>query len=105
MGALWDMAVFEYKSDDGNTYYVGLSVSVGLTAGFNLAPAGALPNYPRGWKMRRVYGKENGGYSHSSMPVPDASYAAFSGAPYSWTTHGVTYNAQGRVGEKRTSRI
>lgn len=101
MGVLWSFGIYNYFSDDGNTYGVGLS-SLVAAQGLFTAGAGGVINYPRGWKMRRVYGVN--GANHSSIPVSGNTAAPFvSGGSFS--LHGTSYTIEGRIGEKRRVRL
>jgi len=103
MGTLWDMDTYTYNSDHLSTaFIVGLSTLVAAAGGF--VGAAGLTNYPRGWKMRRVYGI-NVNNQHASIPVGSAANGLYTGATTSFTIHSDSYLLQGRIGEKRRVRI
>jgi hypothetical protein len=104
MGVLWANNFFTYNSDNGQTYTVGLSALVAAVSNFQLATS-LLINYPRGWKMRRVYGRTADGLFHASVPVSSISDGLWTGSTTSFLLHGTTYYAQGRIGEKRRVRV
>jgi len=102
MGVLWNMDTFLYASDSGVDKTVGLSTLVAAVGGFT-ATAGLI-DFPRGWKMRRVYGVNATG-SHASVPIAHNGDGLYTGSTATFTIHSSTYDCQGRIGEKRRVRI
>lgn len=93
---------YEYQSDDGNTYQVGLSEVNGTQGDFATATVGALPGYPRGWVMRHVYGVSSTG-ARNKLPCSNTGHTGFlSGG--SFTKNGVAFTIEGKIGEKRTNK-
>ena len=102
MGVLWNMDTYVYNSDTLTTRIVGLSTLVAAVGGFT-GGSGEL-TFPRGWKMRRVYGVNNVG-AHASVPVASNGNGLYTGATTSFTIHSSSYLCQGRTGEIRRVRI
>jgi hypothetical protein len=97
------MGVFEYQSDDGTEYYVGLKTTKASEGGFTAAPANSCVDFPRGWRMRHVCGRESGG-STATLPIKAADGAKFvSGGTFS--LNGKTYSIQGKIGERRINKV
>lgn len=99
-GPLGPFNVFEYTSDDGNVYYVGLNQSKGNAGGFT-SDSSKIPNYPKAWRMRHVYGEQSDG-TRISLPINSATDGLFV-AGGGFSVHGQSYTVRGRVGEKRPS--
>ena len=103
MGYIYVTVLVVYFSDDGNQYNVGMRADKATAGGFTPAGAGALPNYPRAWRMRHVWVKNSQG-QRAKLYVSSASNSLFeAGGTASWT--GFTGTVQGREGEKRPARI
>lgn len=103
MGALWNMGLFDYHSDDANTYVVGLSNLVATAAGFS-SSAGVIQNFPKTWRMRKAYGVNNVN-AHAHVPVPSLGSTLWGPTPGTFSLHSSTYTVEGRVGERRIVRI
>jgi hypothetical protein len=89
----------EYTSDDGLTYTVSLLEWHQLAGGFDLTDD--IPDYPRGWKMRGVYGEAPDG-ERIWQPIADPSNSLFVDGG-SFVAFGNSYTVRGRMGEKRPS--
>ncbi len=98
-----DRSFYAYISDDGNTYQVGTTIENGTTAnGATPVTYGANPVYPRGWKMRHLYGINAG--LRTKAPIFDPSNAKWTGGTTSFTKNSTSYSIEGRVGEKRFAK-
>lgn len=84
MGAQFQKSKYEYKSDDGNTYIVGLRDEVADLGGFVPESDNFIDNYPRAFRMRRVIGIERGTGNKHVQPVADPSHPLFNSAPGFW---------------------
>ena len=104
MGALWEMALFVYNSDDGNTYNVALREEVGTAGNFNPAASGAVANYPKQYRKRYVTGIDLSTGDRHVQPIASASDPIFVSAA-TFVYNGVTYSKVGSVAEKRPTRL
>lgn len=93
---------FAYKSDDGTTYNIGTTLANGSAQSATPVAAGANPAYPRGFKVRHVFGKSSGGLK-TRIPVLDPAATMWT-AGGSVTKDSVTYTVEGKIGEKRVYR-
>ena len=93
-------AFYEYLSDDGNTYQVATTQQNGTAQGATPATAGANPTYPRGWKMRHVYGLDSDG-NRTKLPVFLPSDGIFLGITATFGKNTKTYTVEGKIGEDR----
>ena len=110
MAYIWIQVVVVYDSDEGDSFYTGLS-SVNATAGsFTIAPAGSPPDLPKSIKMRYVLGKTGvkpNEHSHK-LPCNAPNNSLFvSGLSFTiaWTGASTTFSVQGRIGERRLNRL
>lgn len=92
---------FDYTGDDGGTYVVKLSTAVAALGGF---VANATPTAGIGWpygpkNMRHVWGKSAAG-KRTKLPIADPTDTLFVDGG-SFTSHSVSYNIQGCIGEQR----
>jgi hypothetical protein len=93
---------YQYDSDDGNSYQVGLAHANAIAGGFPAVPEGALAGYPTGWKMRHV-SCTDGANGTTVIPVSSNTKALYkTGGPI--TKGSQLYLAQGRIGERMTSK-
>lgn len=94
---------YAYISDDGNTYQVAITDDDASAGGFTspVAP-GTNPVYPRGWRMRKMYGLSSGGI-RTKTPVASPFSTQWT-APTTFPKKGVTFNAEGAIGERRTTK-
>jgi len=99
-GVLGLRSLYTYLSDSGEEYFVVLDTSIGEAGGFSPAPSDAPGGtYPRGWKMRHVYGEQDDG-TRMKLPVtgPDNSLYVNGGT---FSCQGFSWTVRGRIGEKR----
>lgn len=94
---------YPYISDDGETYEVATTKENGDAQGATPESQGTNPVYPRGWVMRRVYGKTADGES-THIPIFDPTDAHFTGGSTSISKGGVSYRIAGKRGEHRYTR-
>lgn len=96
----YDREYSSYISDNGNTYQVA-STSANVTAGGGTpGPAGANPPFPRGWKVRGVYGRGTGGI-RTFLPIFDPSSGIWLGTTLTFEKYGIPFDVQGKRGEDR----
>jgi|ERR1035437_137474 hypothetical protein len=109
MAIIWVMVLVVYNSDAGGPYNVAISVPNKTAGSFNNAAPGAQTNYPRGWKMRHVYGLSVGTVNEShKLPIASAANALYqSGGNFSiaYIPGSVNFTVQGKIGEKRTNKL
>lgn len=98
-GPLGERVRGEYNSDDGITYTVSLLQFHQEAGGFDLTED--IPDYPRGWRMRGVYGETSEG-DRIWQPIASAGDALFTDGG-SFSAFGNLYTVRGRFGEKRPS--
>lgn len=93
---------YAYVSDDGNTYQVGTSNDNAGAGGFSAAAPGDNPTYPRGWKMRHVYGVDADG-NRTKLPIGTPTNSLFLDGG-TFDKNGVSFTVEGKIGEKRTNK-
>lgn len=92
---------FGYVADDGNPYQVALTVDDAAAGVFGVPVAiGVYPPLPRGWRMRKIYGKSSTGIL-TKIPVQDQTGTLWTSGG-SFTKHSVSFDCEGKIGEKRT---
>lgn len=94
---------YAYTSDDTGVYQVGSSKGNGDANSASHVDVGVNDVYPRGWVMRKVYGKTSTG-ARAVMPVFDPGNGIWVGGATTFTKNGVTYDIEGRIGERRTNK-
>jgi len=99
-GPLGRRDIYIYNSDDGNTYNVEILAAKADEGSFAPNPTG-LTNYPRGWKMRKVYGEAADG-TRIALPIAAANTSLFQSGG-SFEVYGISFDVRGRIGEKRPS--
>ncbi len=107
MPSLWFMALYVYDSDDTNSYNVGLSSGNATAGGFSAATPGDVEDFPRPYRMRKVYGRASGGGRHK-LPISTFNNSLFvSGGSFTipYITGSADFICEGRIGEKRPARI
>jgi len=97
-GPLGGRDFYTYTSDDGNDYTVHISDALAASGGFSASSSDKV-DYPRGWKMRHVYGEQTDG-TRIAIPVADPGFALFVTGG-STTVYGQSYDCGGGIGEKR----
>ena len=109
MALIWINVLVVYISDDTNNYNVGLSQPNAEAGNFSAAPAGSQTNFPRGWRMRHVLGISTSGNTHTKVPVRSNSDNLYAGLATTFTkiylVGSLNFNVQGRIGEKRTTKL
>lgn len=101
MGAGDTFHFYSFVGEDENNYCIKLSDAVAAVGGFsNQVSPRTVPPWPfHARNLRHVYGKSASG-SRTRVPIHDASVTIFiSGG--SFTLHGVSYDTEGAIGEKR----
>jgi hypothetical protein len=99
-GELGKKGLYDYQSDDGNTYCVRLRKACADEGNFSTS-ASTQPNYPRSWRMRYVLGKAADG-TKKKLHVGTADFTLFmAGGTFSVGAN--TYTVEGREGERRHS--
>jgi hypothetical protein len=104
--------VFNYTSDDGNVYPVGIDAGNAAAAGFVASAAGSIPRLPKNYKMRYVLLRHPTTARERKLYCPLATTAAFVGGTTTVTIEDFTtspsapvaYIPSGRVGERRLAR-
>lgn len=103
MGLGDTFSFYSYNSDDGTTYTVKLSAAVATAGGFSEA-TGTFRPFPFGSKnLRHVWGVDNTG-KRARCPVASNTNGLYVGGTSIFDLHGRTYNAEGRIGERRDLR-
>jgi len=92
---------YNYASDDTTIYIVKLSDAVATEGGFG---AQVSPSSGKVWpfgakNLRHVYGVSSTG-KRAKLPCGDAGNANYIGGG-SFSLHGVSFNTEGQIGEKR----
>jgi hypothetical protein len=96
---------YSYKSDDTNNYTV--ATTDGNAAAQTAPPSpinpGSLAAYPRGWRMRKVYGAVvvSGVLYRTHIPILDPTDILWTGAGTTFVKGGSTFVVEGRIGETR----
>ncbi len=96
-------AFYQYLSDNGTNYQVAITIDDAVAGGFGSAIVyGSLPTYPRGWKMRHVYGVSGTGI-RTKVPCATTVLTIYqTGGTFS--KNSVSFNTEGQIGEKRTAK-
>lgn len=94
---------FAYTSDDTNTYQIATTIANGNANSASGVAPGVNPSYPRGWVPRKVYGVSSAG-ARTKLPIFDPGNAIWVGGGTTFTKNAVSYNVEGRIGEKRTNK-
>jgi hypothetical protein len=103
MGDQWKLAKFEYQSDDGNTYVVGLRTDKSFLGGF-FPVANNIPcDYPRQYRMRFVRGIDLATGNFAKIQVAQATNLLFTTSTL-FQYLGITYQVTERVAEKRPNK-
>lgn len=114
MALIWVQVIVIYNSDDGNQYILGLSNANQAAGGFSLADAGQEIDYPKPWRTRHVLGINSAGSGGSGisprhkLPCASQSTSVFqTGGSFTISYNGgaVSFDVQGRVGEKRKAKV
>jgi len=96
-GTLGSKAVFQYTSDDGNTYSIRTLSYLGTAAGLTTG-VGAAGVYPRGRKARHAWLQEPSTKRRKKLIFGTAAAMPSIGA--SVTVDGTDFQVMGLVGEK-----
>ena len=95
---------YAYISDDSNTYQIGTTAENGTNVNdATPVPAGTNPSYPRGWKMRHVYGLSEAG-NRTKVPIFDPTNGLWLGTTTTFSKNGVSYTVEGKAGEDRFNK-
>jgi len=97
-GPLGPRHKYIYDSDDGFQYAVTLRQAIADAAGFAGTTTG--DTYPRGWKMRRVYGVNQDG-QRRYIPCPNPQQNPFATGQGTFSIDGDVYLITGAHGEHR----
>jgi hypothetical protein len=95
---------YAYKSDDTNIYQVGgTNQNYNIVNGADPVQAGVNPVLPRGWVVRRLYGKEEAG-TRTRVPILQNDSDLWLGTTTTFTKDNTDYTVEGKDGEKRTNK-
>ena len=104
MGNQFDMGLYNYYSDDGSVYVVGLRTDKAYPGGFTeVAPHQPL-TLPRNYRMRYVLGLEPMNGDRCKLPVAEKNSVLFESATQ-FSYLGVTYTISAKIGEKRPGKF
>ena len=103
MGINWTMALYNYVSDDGNTYIVPLRIEKGATGNFVAADPGFKASRPAQLKMRYVIGINLQNGAVHKQEVANPGDFLFTQAPF-FIYNTITYTVSARIAERRPNR-
>jgi hypothetical protein len=97
MGELGPKGIYDYVSDDTNTYSKLMRSALATAGGFSASSAVAA-NYPTKWRMRHVWARAADG-TKKKIPISTAADAHYTTGG-SITVGATSYVIMGREGEK-----
>lgn len=103
-GPLSTYGFYQYNSDNGIAYEVKLQEILAVAGGFTAVAPDSLPEYPKRWRMRYIWGQVVGNTARAKLHCASGDAAPFAAnvVGFTWTGNaGVSYVGTGAIGEKR----
>ena len=101
-GELGPKGIYDYVSDDTNTFSVLMRAALAVAGGFSESSAVAS-NYPRRWRMRHVWGRTADGVK-KKLPIAEATNTKYTTGG-TFTVGANTFVILGREGEKMQASL
>lgn len=95
---------YEYVADDGVSYQVATTEQNAAVNGATPITPGSLPSFPRGWKMRHLYGFDPLDNARTKVPIFHAASTLWQGSTVTFTKNGAGYSVEGKIGEVRSQK-